>query len=127
MPHQWQELNSSTNMKYTIDATGKKIGRIATEAASYLMGKFDPAFARNKVSDVKVTIENASKIAVTDKKLKETTHHTYSGYPGGLKQETLLAVKAKKGMSEIVKVAVYGMLPKNKLRSIMIKNLKITE
>ena len=114
-------------MQYKIDATGKKIGRLATEVASILMGKKDPNFARNVVSPVKVTIENASKISVTDKKMKETTHHTYSGYPGGLKQETLLAVKAKKGMAEIVKVAVYGMLPKNKLRSIMIKNLKITE
>ena len=114
-------------MKYTIDATGKKIGRLATEVASLLMGKSNPEFARNTVSDVKVTIENASKIAVTDKKLKNTTHHTYSGYPGGLKLETLENVKAKKGMSEIVKVAVYGMLPKNKLRSIMIKNLTIKE
>ncbi|MFA6463787.1 MAG: 50S ribosomal protein L13 [Candidatus Paceibacterota bacterium] len=114
-------------MKYTIDATGKKIGRLATEVASILMGKLDPNFARNVVSPVKVVVENASKIAVTDKKMKETTHNTYSGYPGGLKKETLLTVKTKKGMSEIVKVAVYGMLPKNKLRSIMIKNLKINE
>ncbi|MEI8338237.1 MAG: uL13 family ribosomal protein [bacterium] len=51
-------------MQYKIDATGKKIGRIATEAASYLMGKLDPNFARNVVSPVKVTIENVSKIAV---------------------------------------------------------------
>jgi large subunit ribosomal protein L13 len=114
-------------MNYKIDATGKKLGRIATEAAGYLMGKSNPDFTRNKVTPVKVAIENASKIAITDKKLKETSHHTYSGYPGGLKLETLENVKAKKGMSEIVKVAVYGMLPKNKLRSIMIKNLKITE
>lgn len=114
-------------MQYKIDATGKKIGRLATEVASLLMGKSNPEFARNKVTPVRVTIENASKISVTDKKLKETTHHTYSGYPGGLKLETLENVKAKKGMSEIVKVAVYGMLPKNKLRSIMIKNLTIKE
>ncbi len=114
-------------MQYKIDATGKKIGRIATEVASLLMGKSNPEFARNNVSAVKVTVENASKLTVTDKKLKESTHHTYSGYPGGLKLETLESVKAKKGMAEIIKVAVYGMLPKNKLRSIMIKNLKITD
>ncbi len=114
-------------MKYTIDATNKKIGRVASEAAALLMGKAKSDFARNKVSVVSVSIENASKLSITEKKSKEKTYKRYSGYPGGLKVETLETVKTNKGVSEVLKKAVYGMLPKNKLRSLMIKNLKIQD
>ncbi len=114
-------------MNYTIDATGKKIGRLASEIASILMGKKDSSFARNKVVDAKIAVSNASKISVTEKKSKETTFARYSGYPGGLKIETLEQLKNKKGLGEVLKKAVYGMLPKNKLRRVMIKNLKIEE
>lgn len=113
-------------MKYEIDATGKKLGRVASEAASVLMGKDRTDFARNTVSDVKVQVSNASKISVTNKKLEQKTYKNYSGYPGGLKEKTMKKVVSDKGMKEALRIAVKGMLPKNKLRDRMMKNLMIT-
>ena len=113
--------------KYTLDAENKKIGRVATEAAVYLMGKNEPDFARNKIPDVKVEIKNASKASISETKKAQKTYSRFSGYPGGLKQPTMEMVIAKKGYSELFKEAVSGMLPKNKLRAKMMNNLKITE
>lgn len=114
-------------MKYIIDAENKKVGRIATQAAEYLMGKNLPDFKRNVIPNVKVEIINSSKASIGDKKLEQETYSRYSGYPGGLKKPTMVQVIGKKGYSEIFKVAVFGMLPKNKLRNQMIKNLIIKE
>lgn len=114
-------------MKYTLDAENKKIGRIATSAAEYLMGKNLADFKRNAMPTVTVEIKNASKVVINDKKLSQKTYSRYSGYPGGLKQPTMEKVIAKKGYSELFREAVSGMLPKNKLRTKMLKNLVITE
>lgn len=114
-------------MKYTLDAENKKIGRIASQAAVYLMGKNLADFKRNEVADVKVEIKNASKLSVQQTKFETKTYSRYSGYPGGLRQPTMEQVVAKKGYGEVLKEAVSGMLPKNKLRSRMLKNLIITE
>lgn len=114
-------------MLYTLDAENKKIGRIATKAAEYLMGKNLPNFKRNSFPDVKVEIVNSTKASIGDKKLEQETYSRYSGYPGGLKKPTMGQVIAKKGYPELFKVAVFGMLPKNKLRAKMIKNLIIKE
>ncbi len=114
-------------MKYTLDAENKKIGRIATAAAEYLMGKNLPDFARNVVPEVTVEIKNTSKVVINDKKLTQKTYSRYSGYPGGLRQPTMEQVIAKKGYSELFREAVSGMLPKNKLRAKMMKNLIVTE
>lgn len=114
-------------MKYTLDAENKKIGRIASQAAVYLMGKNLIDFKRNEVADVKVEIKNASKVSVNQTKFETKTYSRYSGYPGGLRQPTMEQVVAKKGFGEVLKEAVSGMLPKNKLRSRMLKNLIITE
>ncbi|HYC34312.1 MAG TPA: 50S ribosomal protein L13 [Candidatus Paceibacterota bacterium] len=114
-------------MEYKIDATGEKLGRVASKAATLLMGKDSVDFARNKVSENKVHIENASKISITEKKLAESVHARYSGYPGGLTKAALKQVVEKKGYAELLKHAVSGMLPKNKLRAKMLLNLKITE
>ncbi len=113
--------------EYTIDATNKAVGRVATEAAVLLMGKDTPAFRRNVAPEVKVTIENASKIKFDPKKLKGKIYQRYSGYPGGRKERTMEEVIDKKGYSEIFEKAVYGMLPSNRLRSVMMKNLFITD
>lgn len=112
-------------MQHEINAQGKKIGRVASLAASILMGKNRVDFARNKLPDVKVKITNASKVDVTEKKLQSKTYKKYSGYPGGLKETSMKKVVADKGLKEVMKVAVYGMLPTNKLRSKMIKNLTV--
>ena len=112
-------------MEHVLDAQGKKLGRVASQAAKILMGKTSTDYARNKFPDLKVKIMNASKIDVTNKKLDTKTYKKYSGYPGGLKEHTMRKVLADKGIKEIFKKAVYGMLPINKLRPKIIKNLVI--
>jgi large subunit ribosomal protein L13 len=118
--------NETTTKEYTIDASGKRLGKIATEAASYLIGKKTPEFARNIVPAISVTITNASKMDLSDKKSKEI-YQSYSGYPGGRRIETLEHLGKRLGYGEAVRRTVKGMLPKNKLQSLMMKNLKVTE
>ncbi len=114
-------------MKYTIDATNKHLGRVASEAAKALIGKLSTSFKRNEVADVSVEIVNVSKLDIFEKKMKNKTYARYSGYPGGLKIATMELVIAKKGISEVVRRSVYKMLPKNKLQDIRIKLLTIKE
>ncbi|MFA5933689.1 MAG: 50S ribosomal protein L13 [Candidatus Paceibacterota bacterium] len=114
-------------MTHTIDAKGKAIGRVASEAAIILMGKNETDFAKNVVSKNKVIIINASKAKISAKKLTEVEYERYSGYPGGLTKQKMGDVIYKKGYGELFKMAVNGMLPKNKLQSLMMKNLTITE
>jgi large subunit ribosomal protein L13 len=114
-------------MEYKIDAQDKKLGRIASEAATVLMGKNRADYVRNAIPETKVTIENASKIFVTHKKMNDKVYKNYSGYPGGLKERTMAKVVSDKGMKEVLRIAIKGMLPKNKLRDRMMKNLIIKE
>jgi large subunit ribosomal protein L13 len=111
--------------KHIIDAEGKRIGRVATEAATLLMGKNLKDFKRNAIPEVSVEIINTSKAKIDDKKMSQKTYSRYSGYPGGLRQPTMTQVIEKKGHSELFKEAVSGMLPKNKLRAKMMNNLII--
>lgn len=112
---------------HVLDATNKKIGRVASAAAIILMGKNRTDFARNKIPNVRVIIENASKADISQKKKGKKTYQNYSGYPGGLRTVSMSQVIAKKGFKEIFRKAVYGMLPTNKLRPQMIKKLIIKE
>jgi large subunit ribosomal protein L13 len=112
---------------HIIDASNKKIGRVASEAAKILMGKTSPAYQPNVVADVQVSIVNAAKADVTTKKKNEKIYRRYTGYPGGLIDTTLARMIEKKGMSEAFKIAVKGMLPKNKLQAKMLKNLVVSE
>ena len=114
-------------MQHTLDAKGKKLGRIASEAAKILLGKDRPDFAKNKVAPIKIKIVNASGLAITEKKKREKTYSRYSGYPGGLRHESLEKLIAKKGNKAALWEAIYGMLPANKLRTPRLKNLIITE
>lgn len=114
-------------MEHTIDATNESLGRIATKAAVFLMGKDTPAFAKNTAPSVKVVIDNVSKAKITTKKLKDKTYQKYSGYPGGRKVMTMQKLIDDKGHEEVFRKAVYGMLPSNRLRPIMMKNLIINE
>lgn len=114
-------------MKYTIDAQNKSLGRLASEIATLLLGKNTTDFAKNVVADVEVTVINASQVKVTGNKMKESVHKSYSGYPSGLKEMPLSYVSAKKGFGEIIKHAVKGMLPKNKLQDPRMKNLTVNE
>lgn len=113
--------------KHTIDAKGKAIGRVASQAAHLLMGKDEPGFRRNLPPAVTVNIVNASKIYLHPKKAQNKIYKRYSGYPGGLKELSLKDVAEKKGYSEILRLAVNGMLPKNTLRAKMLKQLTVSE
>ncbi len=110
-----------------IDAEGKILGRLASEIAYLLMGKNKASYQRHIYSGIKVKVINASKVKITIKKLKEMYHTRYSGYPGGLRIIKGIETKEKKGMKELVKLAVYHMLPGNKLRREMMKNLEIED
>jgi large subunit ribosomal protein L13 len=116
-----------TMTKYTLDAKGKKLGRLATEAAKLLMGKNTTDYARNVIPDVEVIIINAGALEISDKKKDQEEFKYYSGYPGGLRTEKLGTTLEKKGVGEVVKKTVYGMLPTNKLRARMIKKLTVNE
>jgi large subunit ribosomal protein L13 len=110
-----------------IDATNKKMGRIASEAASLLMGKKSPAYKRNELSGVHVTITNCGKADINEKKKKDKVYVTFTGFRGGLYNESLGELGDRKGYAEAFKLAVYRMLPSNGLRKEMMKNLSTTE
>lgn len=114
-------------MNHTIDAQGKKLGRVASEAATLLMGKRTTSFVRNKVSDIKVSIINTSKANIDIKKKDDKEYVTFTGFRGGIYTEKLSDLIARKGFSEVFERAVYRMLPSNSLRKVMMKNLTITE
>jgi large subunit ribosomal protein L13 len=113
--------------QHTIDATGKKIGRVATEAASFLMGKDSTKFVKNAVADVKVEITNTSKADIISRKQDSKTYTWYTGFRGGLKNETMSKLIERKGFGEVFKTAVYRMLPPNSLRKKIMKNLTVSE
>ncbi|OGI65416.1 hypothetical protein A3A95_01020 [Candidatus Nomurabacteria bacterium RIFCSPLOWO2_01_FULL_39_18] len=111
----------------SIDAEGRTLGRVASETAVSLMGKTRTSFERNVYSGVPVKVVNASKLAITTKKLAEIYHTRYSGIPGGLRILTGSHTVKTIGLKELIRLAVYQMLPGNKLRRKMMKNLKIED
>ena len=111
----------------TIDATNKKIGRVAQEAAMILMGKDSPMYEPNKVITEGVHIINASKSDISEKKKGEKEYKWFTGYPSGLKSRTMDEMIEKRGVEEIYRKAIMGMLPKNRLRAQMMKRLKISK
>jgi len=111
---------------YTIDATGGKIGRIATKAVTILTGKNRADYARNKVFDAQVVINNVAKLDIPEERLA-TVYKRYSGYPGGLHEKSMEQIIEKKGKKEILRLAISGMIPHNKLKSRIIKNVLINE
>lgn len=114
-------------MNHVIDAKGKKLGRVAAEAASILMGKNDPSFERNILADNKVVIENAAQADISITKLETKEYDSYTGHPGGLKMEKMKRLVEKHGYAEAFRLAVVGMLPANRLAKEMMKNLTVKE
>ena len=112
---------------HTIDATDKVFGRIASQVAKILIGKTNSDYTPNKVADVSVRIVNASKTKMSEARLNDTLHERYSGHPGGLKMKTNARVIEKHDWAGLYEMAIYNMLPSNKLRPIMMKHLIITE
>ena len=113
--------------KHTLDATNKKPGRLATEVAVLLMGKNRTDFARNRIPDVEVEVMNAGAMSLDAKKLQDKNYYSHSGYPGSLKTLSMTHIVESKGKREVLRRAISGMLPKNKLRAQMLKRLVIKE
>src|SRR3989441_12223222 len=109
---------------YVIDAAGQVLGRVATKVATILSGKHRPQYAPFLVSGDHVIIINADKVKLTGEKLDKKVYRWHTLYPGGLRE-----VKARKVFEtkpdRVIREAVLGMLPKNKLRKRMVKRLKI--
>ncbi len=106
-----------------IDAANQPLGRLASKIALILRGKNTPKFQAHILSDQKVIISNTDKIKFTGKKMEQKKYYHYSGYPGGLKEKKMSDV-FKKDPGIVLRNAVWGMLPKNRLRKEMIKNLQ---
>ena len=112
------------NKSYTIDAEGKILGRIASEAAVALQGKKSADYQPRLPGNVIVTINNASKVKVSGNKAEQKIYYHHTGYIGHLKKQRFEELFAK-SPRKVVWNAVYNMLPKNRLRRERIKNLKI--
>lgn len=108
-----------------IDATGKAVGRIASEVAMILRGKNKPDFSPHIDSGDFVIIENASKVTFTGRKLVQKDYYHHTQFPGGLRTTPMKKV-FDENPGDVIKRAVYGMLPKNRLRDGMMKRLTIT-
>jgi len=109
---------------HVIDASGKVLGKVATQAAGLLMGKHKPIFSRNLDSGDFVVIINADKVRLTGNKAKQKTYYRHSGYPGGLKSINLEKM-LETNPTRVIEYAVKGMLPKNRLRVGMMKKLRV--
>ncbi len=107
-----------------IDADGAVLGRVATEAATLLRGKHKPIWAPHVDCGDHVVIVNASKLDVSARKLTDKQYHRHSGYPGGLRTESLEQLLAR-DPERVVRLAVRGMLPKGRLGRAMLKKLRV--
>ena len=109
---------------YVVDADGIVLGRLATQVAHRLRGKHNPLFTPHTDTGDWVIVINAEKIVLTGRKLDQKVYYRHSGYIGGLKQMTAKELLEKKP-EELVRSAVKGMLPKNKLGRRLFKKLKV--
>ena len=116
-------LESTERKWYIIDASGKTLGRLATEVAKYLKGKEKVDFSPHIDNGDYVIVTNVDKIVTTGRKELQKKYYRHSGYMGHLKTTTLEMLRKKRPYDPF-KLAVYGMLPKNKHRSTMLARLK---
>jgi large subunit ribosomal protein L13 len=123
-----KQLTESTKLSdikrswHLIDVKGKILGRIASEITTLLMGKSKPYFVNNLDCGDYVVVINATDIKVTGKKETQKKYSRHSGYPGGYKEESLMELR-KRSPEDIIKFAVSGMLPQNKLKDRMLTRL----
>src|SRR5437667_6821244 len=113
-----------TRRWYVVDAEGQTLGRLATRIADTLRGKGKPVYTPHVDTGDFVIVVNAEKIAVTGKKLDEKMYYRHSGYPGGLRERTLRE-QLERQPTEVLRTAVKGMLPRNKLGRAQLTKLKI--
>ncbi len=109
---------------YLIDAEAKTLGRLATQIADLLRGKGKPQYTAHIDTGDFVVVVNAEKVHVTGNKLEQKIYYRHSGYPGGLRQRTL-AEQLERRPEEVLRKAVKGMLPKNRLAAAQLTKLKI--
>lgn len=109
---------------YIVDARDQILGRLATRVATVLRGKHKAIFTPNVDTGDGVIILNAEKIKVTGKKMQDKIYHSYSGYPGGLKEKNLETLMKEKP-TQAIRLAIKGMLPKGPLGRVMFKKLKV--
>jgi len=109
---------------YVVDAEGKVLGRLASEIASRLRGKNKPEYTPHADAGDFIIVVNAGKVNLTGKKLTDKMYYRHSGYPGGIKQTAAGKMLLEKP-TEVLRIAVRGMLPKNSLGRAMLKKLKI--
>ncbi|HKD72816.1 MAG TPA: 50S ribosomal protein L13 [Candidatus Acidoferrum sp.] len=109
---------------FVIDATDQVLGRLATKAARLLIGKDKPVFTPYLDSGDHVVVINADKVKMTGNKLEQKVYHSHSGYPGGLK--AVPAKRVRESRPEwVVREAIVGMLPKNRLRARRARKLRV--
>ncbi|HEX3219793.1 MAG TPA: 50S ribosomal protein L13 [Candidatus Limnocylindria bacterium] len=109
---------------WVVDASDQTLGRLATRIATLLEGKHKPIYSPHMDTGDHVVVVNAGKVKVTGNKLIQKRYYRHSGYPGGLKEESLEALLARKP-ELVIERAVKGMLPQNRLGRAMIKKLKV--
>lgn len=109
---------------WLVNAEGRILGRMATEIADLIRGKRKPQFTSHLDTGDFVVIVNAEKIKVSGRKLEQKKYYSHSLYPGGIKEVTLKDLLAKKP-EEVIKKAVWGMIPKGKLGRALYKKLKV--
>jgi large subunit ribosomal protein L13 len=109
---------------YVFDASDKVLGRLATKIATYLRGKNKPVFTPNVDTGDFVIVVNAAKVKLTGKKMDDKVYYHHSGYIGGIKAATAKD-RLNSRPEEVIKDAVWGMLPKNRLGRAMLKKLKV--
>jgi len=107
-----------------VDAEGQTLGRLATQIADALRGKRKPTYTPHVDVGDFVVVVNAEKIVVTGSKLREKMYYRHSGYPGGLKKRTLSDMLQRRP-EEVIRLAVRGMLPKNRLARKQLTKLKV--
>ncbi|MFZ5657228.1 MAG: 50S ribosomal protein L13 [Pseudomonadota bacterium] len=109
---------------YVVDATGKNLGRLASELARRLRGKHKPVYTPHIDTGDYIVVVNAGQIAVTGNKLQDKKYHRFTGYVGNLKTETL-AQALERHPERVIEIAVKGMLPKGPLGRAMYRKLKV--
>ncbi|MHB0989341.1 MAG: 50S ribosomal protein L13 [Bellilinea sp.] len=107
-----------------VDAADQNLGRLATQIAAYLLGKHKPTFTPGVAAGDFVVVVNAGKLGLSEKRLDTKNYYRHSGYPGGLKTVGLRE-QIQTHPDRVIRAAVWGMLPHNKLGRVLIKRLKV--
>ena len=121
----YQAKNEELDPKwYLVNADGKVLGRLSTEVAKILRGKNKPTYTPHVDTGDFVVVVNAGKVTLTGKKMKDKVYYHHTGYPGGIKETNAEKLLARKP-TEMIRMAVRGMLPKTSLGRQMLRKLKI--